>query len=112
MALPKDCMLVGVELLDDAVDLPSFRHPLKTAYVFGPERGTLSPQMLARCSQTVKIPASFCINIAMAGAIVMYDRTVSLGRFAGRPLLPGARPEELTPHVRGGPKQRRKSPDR
>ncbi len=28
MALPQGCKLVGVELLDDAIDLPSFRHPL------------------------------------------------------------------------------------
>ena len=35
MALPNDCTLVGVELLDEAIDLPSFRHPLKAAYVFG-----------------------------------------------------------------------------
>jgi hypothetical protein len=27
------CRLVGVELLDEAIDLPSFRHPLRAAYV-------------------------------------------------------------------------------
>ena len=45
MVLPADCALVGVELLDDAIDLPSFRHPSRAAYVFGPERGALSPAM-------------------------------------------------------------------
>src|ERR1700752_916745 len=29
LALPRGCRLVGVELLDEAVDLPSFRHPLR-----------------------------------------------------------------------------------
>ncbi len=108
MALPEDCTLVGVELLDEAVDLPSFRHPPKAAYVFGPERGALSPAMLALCSQSIKIPTSFCINVATAGAIVMYDRMSSLGRFPPRPTMPGQLPELPQPHVRGGPKQRRK----
>ena len=40
LTLPEGCRLVGVELLDEAVDLPSFRHPLRAAYVLGPEQGT------------------------------------------------------------------------
>ena len=46
MVLPEGCRLVGVELLDEAVDLPSFRHPLRAAYVLGPEQGELSPELL------------------------------------------------------------------
>jgi tRNA G18 (ribose-2'-O)-methylase SpoU len=86
LVLPKDCELVGVELLDDAVDLPSFRHPLRAAYVLGPEMGSLSPELIQRCAYTVKIPAKFCVNVGVAGAIVMYDRMVSLGRYAERPV--------------------------
>jgi len=89
MALPQGCKLVGVELLEDAVDLPSFRHPLRAAYVLGPEQGSLSPEIVARCSYVVRIPTSFCINVAMAGAIVMYDRVRCMARFADRPLREG-----------------------
>ncbi len=89
MVLPQGCKLVGVELLDDAIDLPSFRHPLRAAYVLGPEHGSLSPELAARCSYVVRIPTSFCINVAMAGAIVMYDRVRSMARFADRPLREG-----------------------
>src|SRR5436305_11919843 len=32
LQLPRECVLVGVELLEDAIDLPSFRHPLNAAY--------------------------------------------------------------------------------
>jgi tRNA G18 (ribose-2'-O)-methylase SpoU len=74
MVLPQNCTLVGIELIERAVDLPSFHHPLRAAYVLGPERGSLSDEMLARCDQVVKIPTAFCVNVAMAGAIVMYDR--------------------------------------
>ena len=101
MRLPDDCRLVGVELTPDAVELPSFRHPPKAAYVLGPEGGSLSPAMLEKCEFTVKIPMDFCINVAMAGAIVMYDRMHSLGRFAERPIAAGGPKELLRPHVHG-----------
>ncbi len=84
--LPKDCALVGVELLDDAVDLPSFRHPMRAAYVLGPEKGNLSPELVKRCDHIVKIPTKFCVNVGIAGAMVIYDRMVSLGSFAERPV--------------------------
>ncbi len=89
MALPQGCKLVGVELLDEAIDLPSFRHPMRAAYVLGPEQGSLSPGLIERCDYVVKIPTRFCVNVAMAGAIVMYDRTLSLARFAERPVAEG-----------------------
>ncbi|MGE3623952.1 MAG: RNA methyltransferase [Bdellovibrionales bacterium] len=89
--LPKDCTLVGVELLDEAVDLPSFRHPMRAAYVLGPEKGSLSPDLVKRCAHIVKIPAKFCVNVGVAGALVMYDRMISLGGFAERPVRVGGR---------------------
>ncbi|MEM1149561.1 MAG: RNA methyltransferase [Pseudomonadota bacterium] len=89
MALPKGCRMVGVELTDDAVDLPTFRHPQAAAYVLGPERGSLSQEMTARCDHVVKIPTKFCINVSLAGALVMYDRHLSLGNYPPRPIMPG-----------------------
>jgi tRNA G18 (ribose-2'-O)-methylase SpoU len=109
MRLPSGCKLVGVELLDEAVDLPSFRHPLRAAYVLGPERGSLSPGLVSRCDHIVKVPTRFCINVAVAGAIVLYDRQVSLGRFAARPVRPGMMPEALPLHVHGGPVFRKRN---
>ncbi len=89
MVFPENCQLVGIELTDDAIELPSFRHPVRAAYVLGPERGDLSPEMTARCDHIVRIPTSFCINVAMAGAIVMYDRLKSRGNFQSRPVGTG-----------------------
>jgi tRNA G18 (ribose-2'-O)-methylase SpoU len=103
MVLPQGCVLVGIELTDDAIELPSFGHPLRAAYILGPERGSLSPAMLARCKHVIKIPTSFCINVAMAGAIVMYDRVKTLGRFAPRPVGAGAPLEALPAHQQGAP---------
>ena len=107
LELPRECKLVGVELLDEAVALPSFRHPRCAGYVLGPERGSLSPEMTARCDHLVRIPTRFCINVATAGAVVMYDRLTSLGRFAARPLSAAGRPRPLPEHVFGAPMRRR-----
>ena len=96
LVLPEGCKLVGIELVDDAIDLPSFRHPLRAAYVLGPEQGSLSPPLIARCDYVVRIPTFFCVNVAMAGAIVMYDRVKSLAPFAERPLSEGG-PRQAPP---------------
>ena len=86
---PKGCELVGVEITDEAVPLPSFHHPRRAAYVMGRERGALSPELLSRCDHVVRIPSRFSINLAIAGAMVMYDRMLSVGQFAPRPHRPG-----------------------
>src|SRR5262249_10261442 len=86
-------------------DLPSFPHPLQAAYVLGPERGALTRELAARCQHLVRIPSAFSLNVATAGAIVMYDRLRSLGRFGSRPVAAGAEAEPPRPHVQGGPKR-------
>lgn len=106
LVLPEDCALVGVELTEEAVELPSFRHPRQAAYVLGPERGALSAGLTARCAHVVKIPTRFSVNVGIAAAIVLYDRLISLGRFARRPEIPGGAIEPLPKHVFGAPKLR------
>ena len=110
--LPQGCVLVGVELLDSATDLPSFRHPLNAAYVLGPERSGLSPAMLARCRHVVRVPTRFSLNLSVAGALVLYDRLLQHGRFAERAVSsvgqPGAAPVRSG---HGAPRFRRNVPD-
>ena len=102
--LPLGCRLVGVEITEDAVELPRFRHPSRAAYVFGAERMSLSKEVLAACAFVVKIPTRFSINVGMAGAIAMYDRLISLGGYGERPLAPGRTPPDIPPrHAWGAP---------
>ena len=103
MRLPDKCRLVGIELTDDAIELPSFRHPTQCAYILGPEGGSLSPEMMQQCEFIVKIPTLYCVNVATAGAIIMYDRVQSLGRFADRPVRAGGPIEPMKPHLDGKP---------
>lgn len=112
MVLPEGCKLVGVELFDDSVDLPSFQHPLRAAYILGAERFGLSPEMAARCDYVVRIPTRFSLNLGMAGVLVMYDRLISRGRFAARPVVEGGPREPLAEHVHGGPTFRAMDPHR
>ncbi len=107
LRLPHGCALVGVELLENSVELPSFRHPSQAAYVLGPERGSLSREMMARCDHVVKIPTRFCVNVGIAAALVMYDRLRNLGRFAPPPVAPGGPVEILPAHLHGMPVLRR-----
>lgn len=103
LALPRDCALVAVEITDMAMALPSFRHPRCAAYVFGAERGGLSPELIELADHVVEIPTRFSVNLAIAGAIVMYDRLLSVKRFAGRPVVPGGPPEPIPDHEFGEP---------
>lgn len=89
LELPMKCRMVGVEFVDESVDLPSFRHPLRAAYVLGPEMGSLSPELVEQCHHVVKIPMKFCVNVGVAAAIIMYDRMICMGRFAERPVKVG-----------------------
>lgn len=96
MILPTGCSLVAVEFVENSIELPSFRHPTRGAYVLGPEMGSVSPPLMERCEHVIKIPMQFCINVGVAGALVMYDRLISMGRFAPRPVKAGG-PVELLP---------------
>ncbi len=107
MRLPKGCSLVGVELTEEAIPLPSFRHPRCAAYIVGPERGSLSPQMVAACDHVIKIPMRFCVNLAVAGAVVMYDRLLTRTRFPDRPVVPGGPLIPAEAHQFGSPIFRR-----
>ena len=110
--LPQGCRLVGVEIADDAIELPSFRHPRQAAYVLGAEREGLSKELQSRCDYVVKIPMRFSVNLGVAGALIMYDRLISLGRHAPRPVAEGAPTEAVPLPVFGEPIYKRKARQR
>ena len=96
-----------MELLEEAVELPVFRHPLNAAYILGPELGSLSPEILVRCKHVVKIPTHFSLNVATTGAIILYDRIRSMGNFGKRPISTLADPLPPMKHVQGAPLRRK-----
>lgn len=72
--MPRDCRLVGIELDGNATPIERFTHPERCIYVLGAEDGGLSAEAKARCHRLVQLPGRFCLNVAVAGSIVLFDR--------------------------------------
>ena len=79
IVVPYGASLVAVELVDGAESLPEFEHPRRAVYLFGPEDGTLPPELLARCAHVTRIPGHLCLNLACAVTVVLYDRMAKHG---------------------------------
>ncbi len=80
--------------------------------MLGPERSGLSPATLAQCRHVVRIPTRFALNLAVAGALVLYDRLLQHGRFAERPVgSRGAVAADTAASGHGAPRFRRNVPD-
>ncbi len=110
ITLPRGCEVVVIELTAAAIPLPSFRHPRRAVYILGPERGSVSAGVQSCADYVVQIPMKFCVNVATAGAIVLYDRLLQHGRFPDRPVRPGGPLNPLPAHVHGGAFSRKKHP--
>lgn len=72
--LPRGCQLIAVELCEGARPLPTYNHPERAVYLLGPEDGSLTPEILKRCHSRLIIPGTHCLNLAVAGSVVLYDR--------------------------------------
>ncbi|HHY45731.1 MAG TPA: RNA methyltransferase [Firmicutes bacterium] len=90
--LPHDCKLVGIELDERAVSLNAFSHPERCCYILGAEDLGLSEEARQACSVLVQISGRYCLNVAVAGSIVMYDRLTKA--------VPAACPQCLAPLAR------------
>lgn len=71
---PSGCQIVAVELCDGARNVVDYAHPEAAVYLLGPEDDSLSAEILAACHSRLVIPGTHCLNLAVAGSIVLYDR--------------------------------------
>lgn len=77
--LPYDCKLIGVEILPEAENLVHFVHPERAIYLLGAEDVGLSENTLKMCHHKIQIGyAAQCLNVAIAGSIILYDRITKL----------------------------------
>ena len=74
--LPLDCLVVGVEIDEKALPIKSFVHPTRCVYLLGAEDYGLTAPAKQACHLLVQLPGEVCHNVAVAGAMVMYDRIV------------------------------------
>jgi tRNA(Leu) C34 or U34 (ribose-2'-O)-methylase TrmL len=65
---------VGIELVEGATPLPAFEHPQDALYIFGPEDGSLSQEVVNQCDHVVYVPTVGCMNLAATVNVLLYDR--------------------------------------
>lgn len=73
-ALPFDCVPVAVDIVEEATSLTHYEHPERAFYIFGAENATLGARVLDRCRDKVYVPTRYCMNLAAAVNVVLYDR--------------------------------------
>lgn len=73
-SMPYDCQLVGVELHPKSIKVSDFKHPERCVYLLGAEDSGISAFALEKCHKIVQLPGNYCMNVSVAGSILMYDR--------------------------------------
>ena len=83
---PREAPIICVEM--GGTPLPDFEHPPCAVYLLGAEDGGIPHDVINACHATVSLPSirKQSYNVAQAGTLVMYDRMIKLGKFAGTPL--------------------------
>lgn len=78
----EDVQVVCVDLVVGATPLPEFEHPAKALYIFGPEDGTISQQVIDNADAVVYIPTLGCLNLAASVNVLLYDRSIKRHQFS------------------------------
>lgn len=77
----EDVKVICVDLVEGAQPLPNFVHPVKALYLFGPEDGTLSQQLINQADAVVYVPTIGCMNLAASVNVILYDRLAKSCKF-------------------------------
>lgn len=72
--MPINCHLIGIEKTEKSLSIKSFFHRERSVYILGAEDNGLPFNVFERCYQVVHIDTPFCLNVATAGSIIMFDR--------------------------------------
>ena len=78
--LEDDVEIVCVEFAIGATSLPSFVHPKKAIYLFGPEDGSLPQDVVDKAHHVVYVPTVGCMNLAATVNVLLYDRLAKSAR--------------------------------
>lgn len=80
-ACPKEATKVVVEITDSARVIETFKHPERGFYIFGPESGSVSSEILAECDDVIYIPTAFSMNLAACVNVVLFHRNLTRGEW-------------------------------
>lgn len=74
--IPDGITLVCIEFAENAIPLPEYQHPENAFYIFGPEDGSISQDIINQADAVVYVPTAGCMNLAATVNVVLYDRLV------------------------------------
>jgi tRNA(Leu) C34 or U34 (ribose-2'-O)-methylase TrmL len=57
----------------DGENIVNFNHPERAIYLFGGEDRSVP---IVQNSKRIKIPTSYCLNMAVASGVILYDRII------------------------------------
>ena len=73
---PFDCPVVAIEQTKTSTDIMNFVHPERVIYLLGAEDHGISESILKHCFKTIHINTPMCLNVAVAGSIIVFDRSI------------------------------------
>jgi len=73
-SVPVETKKICIEFAEGATPLPEFQHPEDVMYIFGPEDGTISQDVIDDADAVVYVPTIGCMNLAATVNVVLYDR--------------------------------------
>ena len=76
--VPFDCVPVAIDIIDGAIPLQEYKHPVRAFYVFGAEDATLGDRVISWCRDIVYVPTVFCMNLAATVNVILYDRMAKM----------------------------------
>lgn len=71
---PYSCKLIGIERSSLSIDVRGFDHPERAIYLLGAEDSGLPDEIQEQCQGVVHFESPMCLNVAVAGSIIMFDR--------------------------------------
>lgn len=77
-SVPSGCRIICVEISEKARNLINFCHPEQAIYLLGSETNGI-PRRFMEDKLVVQIPTRYCLNVASAGTVIMYDRISKQG---------------------------------
>ena len=78
----EDMKVVCIEFAENATSLPMYQHPHDALYIFGPEDGSISQDIIDRADDVVYVPTVGCMNLAASVNVVLYDRLAKSARLS------------------------------
>lgn len=74
--IPREARVISIEQAEGSVPINSFIHPQQCIYLLGAEDYGIPSEIFKKTEAVVHINSPMCLNVAVAGSIVMYDRMI------------------------------------